>query len=86
MAFEITEAQVQRMLQEGIQSAINSMLRDSYGQGAKLKKALYNILRIKAIDGTAEHIGNGKFIYVLTDEDYCRIVLGIEKEIEHATD
>lgn len=46
------------------------------------KKALYNILRIKAIDGTAEHIGNGKFIYVLTDEDYCRIVLGIEKEIE----
>ena len=44
------------------------------------KKAMYNILRIKSIDGTAEHIGNGKFIYVLTDEDYCRIVLGIEKE------
>ena len=43
------------------------------------KKALYNILRIKSIDGTAEHIGNGKFVYVLNDEDYCRIVLGIEK-------
>ena len=47
------------------------------------KKALYNILRIKSIDGTAEHIGNGRFIYVLTDEDYCRIVLGFDKkEIE----
>ena len=47
------------------------------------KKALYNILRIKSIDGTAEHIGNGQFIYVLTDEDYCRIVLGFDKkEIE----
>ena len=48
------------------------------------KKAIYNILRIKSIDGTAEHIGNGKLIYVLTDEDYCRIVLGFDKkEIEH---
>ena len=47
------------------------------------KKALYNILRIKSIDGTAEHIGNGRFIYVLTDEDYCRIALGFDKkEIE----
>ena len=46
------------------------------------KKALYNILRIKSINGTAEHIGNGRFIYVLTDEDYCRIVLGFEKELE----
>ena len=47
------------------------------------KKALYNILRIKSIDGTAEHIGNGRFIYVLTDEDYFRIVLGFDKkEIE----
>lgn len=40
MAFEITEAQVQRMLQDGIQSAINGMLRDSYGTGAALKKAV----------------------------------------------
>ena len=47
------------------------------------KKALYNILRIKSINGTAEHIGNGRFIYILTDEDYCRIVLGFDKkEIE----
>ena len=44
------------------------------------KKALYNILRIKAIDGTAEHIGNGQFIYVMSDEDYCRIVLQIERD------
>ena len=43
------------------------------------KKALYNILRIKSIDGTAEHIGNGQFIYVMSDEDYCRIVLQIER-------
>ncbi len=40
MAFEITEAQVQRMLQDGIQSTIHSMLRDSYGTGANLKKAV----------------------------------------------
>lgn len=40
MAFEITEAQVQRMLQDGIQQAVNSMLRDSYGTGANLKKAV----------------------------------------------
>ena len=39
------------------------------------KKALYNILRIKAIDGTAEHIGDGKFVYIMSDDDYCRIVL-----------
>ena len=44
------------------------------------KKALYNILRIKSIDGTAEHIGNGRFIYVLSDDDYCRIVLQIERD------
>ena len=44
------------------------------------KKALYNILRIKSIDGTAEHIGNGQFIYVMSDEDYCRIVLQIERD------
>lgn len=51
------------------------------------KKAMYNILRIKSIDGTAEHIGKGKFIYVLNDEDYCRIVLGFDKqESSHATD
>ena len=43
------------------------------------KMALYNILRIKSIDGTAEHIGNGQFIYVMSDEDYCRIVLQIER-------
>ena len=42
------------------------------------KKALYNILRVKAIDGTAEHIGNGEFVYILSDEDYCRIVLQVE--------
>ena len=42
------------------------------------KKALYHILRVKAIDGTAEHIGNGEFVYILSDEDYCRIVLQIE--------
>ena len=44
------------------------------------KKALYNILRVKAIDGTAEHIGNGEFIYVLNDKDYLKIVLGIDME------
>ena len=44
------------------------------------KKALYNILRIKAIDGTAEHIGDGKFVYIMSDDDYCRIVLQIERE------
>ena len=41
---------------------------------------MYNILKVKSIDGTAEHIGNGEFIYVLNSEDYCRIVLGIEVE------
>ena len=44
------------------------------------KKALYNILRIKSIDGTAEHIGNGQFVYIMNDEDYCRIVLQIERD------
>lgn len=43
------------------------------------KKAMYNILRIKSMDGTAEHIGNGKFVYILSDDDYCKIVLEIEK-------
>ena len=44
------------------------------------KKALYNILRIKAIDGTAEHIGDGKFVYIMSDDDYCRIVLQLPEE------
>ena len=44
------------------------------------KKSLYNILRIKSIDGTAEHIGGGKFVYIMSDDDYCRIVLQIERE------
>jgi hypothetical protein len=44
------------------------------------KKALYNILRIKSIDGTGEHIGNGQFVYIMSDEDYCRIVLQIERD------
>ena len=43
-------------------------------------KALYNILRIKAIDGTAEHIGDGKFVYIMSDDDYCRIVLQLPEE------
>jgi hypothetical protein len=40
MTINITEATVQRWIQEGIQNAINSMLRDQYGTGADLKKAM----------------------------------------------
>lgn len=47
------------------------------------KKAMRNILRIKSRDGTAEHIGNGQFIYVLSDDDYCKFILGIEKDGPH---
>jgi len=39
MSIEISDATIQMWIQTGIQSAINSMLRDSYGAGALLKKA-----------------------------------------------
>lgn len=38
--FEFTEAQIERMLQDGIKSAITSMLSDRFGHGAKLKKSV----------------------------------------------
>ena len=40
MTIQISEEQIKRMLAEGIQHAVNSMLRDSYGNGALLKKAM----------------------------------------------
>jgi hypothetical protein len=42
------------------------------------KKTMHNIMRCKTIDGTAEHIGNGEFVYIMKSQDYLRIVLGIE--------
>lgn len=42
------------------------------------KKAMHNIMRCKSIDGTAEHIGNGEFVYIMKSQDYLRIVLGVE--------
>lgn len=43
------------------------------------KRALRNILRLKAIDGTAEYI-DGEFYYILNDEDYCQKVLGLGRK------
>ena len=42
------------------------------------KKTMHNIMRCKSIDGTAEHIGNGEFVYIMKSQDYLRIVLGVE--------
>ena len=44
------------------------------------KKAMHNILRIKSMDGTGEHIGKGEFVWILNRQDYHRIVLGINNE------
>ena len=44
------------------------------------KKAMHNIMKIKTIDGTCEHIGNGEFVYIMNQKDYRKIVLGIDYE------
>ena len=37
MKFEITEPQIEKMLQDGIKTAIDSIMGDRYGVGARLK-------------------------------------------------
>ena len=40
MSLNISETQIQGWIQEGVRNAIQSMLRDGYGAGADLKKAM----------------------------------------------
>lgn len=42
------------------------------------KKAMYNIMRIKSIDGTCQYISDDEYVYIMNGKDYRRIVLGIE--------
>ena len=44
------------------------------------KKSMHNIMRVKSIDGTGEHIGNGEFVWILNRQDYYRIILGINND------
>jgi hypothetical protein len=43
------------------------------------RRAFNNILKVKAIDRTAEFVGEQPY-YILNREDYCRIVLGISNQ------
>ena len=43
------------------------------------KKAMYNIMRIKSIDGTCEFISRDECVYIMNRKDYLQIVLGIEE-------
>jgi len=40
MSVQITDVQIQNWIQDGIKQAIQSLLRDTYGQGAALKTAM----------------------------------------------
>jgi hypothetical protein len=40
MSINITDPTIERWIQDGIVNAINTMLRDKYGVGAELKKAM----------------------------------------------
>lgn len=40
MSIQITDTQIQNWIQDGVRQAIQSMMRDQYGQGAVLKKAM----------------------------------------------
>ena len=40
MAIEIKDATIELWIRDGVQTAINSMMRDGYGTGAKLKSAM----------------------------------------------
>lgn len=40
MKFEITEPQIEKMLQDGIKAAIASIMGDKYGAGARLKNSV----------------------------------------------
>lgn len=40
MSINITEAQIQVWIQDGVKQSIQGMLRDNYGAGADLKKAM----------------------------------------------
>lgn len=40
MSIQITDSMIEQWIHSGIQQAVNNMLRDQYGTGANLKKAM----------------------------------------------
>lgn len=45
MGIEISEAQIQSWIQDGVKNAIHSMMRDRYGQGERIKEAMEKAIK-----------------------------------------
>lgn len=79
MTIEIKDATIELWVRDGVQNAINSMMRDNYGTGAKLKSAME-----KAIAESQEQITVAMIHAIAKACVSPNFLMAIEKDIATA--